>query len=211
MEDLELETGEQQQVSIAPLKPIPPLLSLGEPTLPPAPLSSVHFDPNNPLGFKVMVVATTETFGQGASNGPKRLKAKKRKVTTPFKRLMPAIRLARENARLKLKESTASGYYQRPPAPKGQDGKKRRWRPGMQLLYGIRFYQKSCNLLIRKLPFMRLVREILHNEKLEMLIQAAAMYTLQEVQGPSTAHNSVELFFAWFTISLQLCQRFLLL
>ena len=32
------------------------------------------------------------------------------------------------------------------------------------------------------------------------------------LQGPSTACNSVELlFFAWFTISLQLCQRFLLL
>ena len=45
----------------------------------------------------------------------------------------------------------------------------------------IRFYQKSCNLLIQKLPFMRLVREILHYEKSEMCIQAAAVYALQEV------------------------------
>ena len=110
------------------------MMSLGGPTL--VPLSSAHFDLNDPLGLKAMVVAKTATCGQGASKGPKGLKSKKRKVMTPFKRLMPAIKLAIENARLKLKGSTASGYYWRPPAPKGQDGKKRRWRLGTQSLHG---------------------------------------------------------------------------
>ena len=145
-EDSELETGEQQQVSTAPLKPIPPLLPLGEPTL--VPLSSAHFDPSDPLGLKAMAVATTATFGQRASKGPRGLKSKKWKVMTPFKRLTPAIKLARENACLKLKGSTANGYYRRPPVPKGQDEKKRRWRPGTQSLHEIRTYLKSCNLLI---------------------------------------------------------------
>ena len=37
---------------------------------------------------------------------------------------------------------------------------KKRWRPGTQALREIRRYQKSSNLLMRKLPFQRLVREI---------------------------------------------------
>ena len=83
-ENLEPETGGQQQVSMVPLRLILPLLPLGEPT--PVPLSSAHFDPSDPLGLKAIAVATSATFGQGASKGPKGLKSKKRKATTPFKR-----------------------------------------------------------------------------------------------------------------------------
>ncbi|KAG0633345.1 histone-fold-containing protein [Tuber brumale] len=36
----------------------------------------------------------------------------------------------------------------------------RRWKPGTRALREIRQYQKSTDLLIRKLPFARLVREI---------------------------------------------------
>jgi len=43
-----------------------------------------------------------------------------------------------------------------PPKPK----KKRRYHPGTVALKEIRKYQKSTDLLIRKLPFARLVREI---------------------------------------------------
>ena len=38
--------------------------------------------------------------------------------------------------------------------------KKRRWRPGTKALMEIRKYQKSSRLLIRKLPFSRLVRHL---------------------------------------------------
>jgi histone H3/H4 len=38
--------------------------------------------------------------------------------------------------------------------------KSRRWRPGTVALREIRQYQRSTELLIRKLPFQRLVREI---------------------------------------------------
>lgn len=38
--------------------------------------------------------------------------------------------------------------------------RRRRYRPGEQALREIRRYQKSTDLLIRKLPFQRLVREI---------------------------------------------------
>lgn len=41
-----------------------------------------------------------------------------------------------------------------------KSARKHRYRPGVVALREIRKYQKSTNLLIRKLPFMRLVREI---------------------------------------------------
>jgi len=44
----------------------------------------------------------------------------------------------------------------------------------------IRRYQKSSELLIRKLPFQRLVREIAQKYKTELRFQASAMAVLQE-------------------------------
>ena len=41
-----------------------------------------------------------------------------------------------------------------------QQKQKRRYRPGTVALREIRVFQKSTNLLIKKLPFARLVREI---------------------------------------------------
>jgi len=43
---------------------------------------------------------------------------------------------------------------------KGVGLKKRRYRPGTKALQEIRRYQRSTDLLLRKLPFARLVREI---------------------------------------------------
>ena len=45
-------------------------------------------------------------------------------------------------------------------APKGGVKKRYRYRPETVALKHIRQYQKSMELLIRKLPFQRLVREI---------------------------------------------------
>jgi len=55
-----------------------------------------------------------------------------------------------------------------------------RYRPGIVALREIRRYQKSTELLIRKLPFQRLVREIAQNMKTELRFQAAALSALQE-------------------------------
>ena len=44
--------------------------------------------------------------------------------------------------------------------PKGRVRKPRRFRPGTVALRQIRKYQKSTELLIKKLPFQRLVREV---------------------------------------------------
>ena len=54
------------------------------------------------------------------------------------------------------------------------------FRPGTMALREIRHYQKSMALLIRKLPFQRLVREITQDFKTDLRFQGAAILCLQE-------------------------------
>ena len=58
--------------------------------------------------------------------------------------------------------------------------KKRRYRPGAKAVKEIRAYQKSTELLIAKLPFNRLVREIATEYKTDMRFQLSAIFALQE-------------------------------
>ena len=58
--------------------------------------------------------------------------------------------------------------------------KPRRYRPGTVALREIRRYQKSTELLIRKLPFQRLVREIAQDFKTDIRFQSLAVLALQE-------------------------------
>ncbi|KAL2328826.1 hypothetical protein Fmac_022253 [Flemingia macrophylla] len=55
-----------------------------------------------------------------------------------------------------------------------------RYRPGTIALREIRSYQKSTELLIRKLPFQRLVKEITENFKAGFRFQSGAISALQE-------------------------------
>ncbi|KAG1330745.1 histone H3.3a-like [Cocos nucifera] len=55
-----------------------------------------------------------------------------------------------------------------------------RFRPGTVALREIRKYQKSTDLLLRKLPFQRLVREIAQDFKSEVRFQSHAVLALQE-------------------------------
>ncbi|XP_029837585.3 histone H3 [Ixodes scapularis] len=58
--------------------------------------------------------------------------------------------------------------------------KTHRYRPGTVALREIRRYQKSTELLIRKLPFQRLVREIAQDFKTDLRFQSSAVMALQE-------------------------------
>ncbi|KMT01946.1 hypothetical protein BVRB_9g209670 [Beta vulgaris subsp. vulgaris] len=65
------------------------------------------------------------------------------------------------------------------PATRGVK-KPHRFRPGTAILREIRKYQKSTELLIRKLPFQRLVREIAQDFKTALRFQSSAVAALQE-------------------------------
>lgn len=68
------------------------------------------------------------------------------------------------------------------PPPKNPNNikKPRRFRPGTVALREIRRYQKTTELLIRKAPFQRLVREIAQDFKVDLRFQQSAIAALQE-------------------------------
>ncbi|VDO05995.1 unnamed protein product [Rodentolepis nana] len=58
--------------------------------------------------------------------------------------------------------------------------KLHRCRPGTMALREIRKYQKSTELLIRKVPFQRLVKEIAQNYRTDLRFRSAAIGAMQE-------------------------------
>jgi histone H3 len=86
----------------------------------------------------------------------------------------PRKQLANAAARHKQR-SASSGA-----AVAGAIRKPHRFRPGTVALREIRNYQRSTEMLIRKLPFQRLVREIGQDYKTDLRFQAAALAALQE-------------------------------
>lgn len=79
----------------------------------------------------------------------------------------PRMQLATVAAR---RSATSSGGVKRP----------HRYRPGTVALREIRKYQKSTELLIRKLPFQRLVREVAQTYRTDLRFQSSALLALQE-------------------------------
>ncbi|KAF7300231.1 Histone-fold-containing protein [Mycena kentingensis (nom. inval.)] len=73
--------------------------------------------------------------------------------------------------------------------------KKKRFRPGTVALREIRKYQKSTDLLLRKLPFARLVREIAaemttdyYDSPTNLRWQSSALLALQEASEAYIVH-----------------------
>ncbi len=66
------------------------------------------------------------------------------------------------------------------PVVAGGVKRAHRFRPGTVALREIRRFQKSTELLIRKLPFQRLVREIASEFKNDLRFQSSAVLALQE-------------------------------
>ena len=80
----------------------------------------------------------------------------------------------------KAKKKVQGGVKKQPTSQK-QQPKPRKYRPGMVALREIWRYQKSTELLIRKLPFQQLVREIAQDlGKMNMRFQSGAIMALQE-------------------------------
>ena len=84
--------------------------------------------------------------------------------------------------RTKVTSSRLTGDGKRRRQTCGNVRKPRKYRPGTVALREIRRYQKSTELLIRKIPFQRLVREVTQslypNDNLRF--QSTALLALQE-------------------------------
>ena len=95
---------------------------------------------------------------------------------------------ARKSACNKAPRKMFATKAARKTAPKEGGVRKRRphrYRPGAVALREIRRYQKSTDLLIRKAPFQRLVREIAQDIRSDLRFQESAVLALQEA---SEAH-----------------------
>lgn len=88
---------------------------------------------------------------------------------------------ARKSTGAKAPRKQLRTNHSRASAPSsGGVRKPHRYRPGTVALREIRRYQKSTDLLIRKAPFQRLVREIAQDFKNELRFQSTAVLALQE-------------------------------
>lgn len=82
----------------------------------------------------------------------------------------------------KPKHATSAKRIPFNPREAGPGGIKKphRYRPGTVALRDIRKFQKTTDLLIRKLPFQRLVREIAQTFNNELRFQGTAILAMQE-------------------------------
>ena len=79
-------------------------------------------------------------------------------------------------------KSKKSAKWAKPPRvlKSGRAVSMRRFRPGTVALREIRKFQKSTNLLIPKLPFRRLVRQLTQDVSPDKRFQETALLALQE-------------------------------
>src|SRR3546814_11028235 len=96
---------------------------------------------------------------------------------------------ARKSTGGKAPRKQVASKAARKSAPVSGAGVKKphRFRPGTVALREIRRYQKSTELLIRKLPFQRLVREIAQDYKPDLRFQSAAADRQRVVSGKSVS------------------------
>ena len=110
---------------------------------------------------------------------------KKGTVYPPIDRKLPVLYISRP------KERTLLGHHVLDWTPEqkkkihearmqGRQVKPHRYRAGTVALQDIRHFQKTSALLIRKLPFQRLVREIAQDFKTDLRFQSAVILCLQE-------------------------------
>ena len=128
-----------------------------------------HALPKDSLYFREMA-RTKETAHKKTGKTPRKQLATK----NPTKKLTASQ--ARKNA---AKARQAQQKNLGNPMTGGVK-KPMRWRLGTVALREIRRYQKSTELLIRKLPFNRLVREIAQDFKTDLCFQPQAVGALQE-------------------------------
>ena len=88
------------------------------------------------------------------------------------------------NATSKATSKTPAKAPAKATAKKGAGGgankKPHRFRPGTVALREIRRYQKNTDLLLRKQPFMRLVREVAQAFRTDLRFQSHAILAIQE-------------------------------
>ena len=175
----EQEEEEREIGLVTPANPKVP--STGEPPEPD--LGMIPPGPRKTVGGKPK--PSTSAPSKPSTSAQSRLKPSARSVKEAQEELRRVLAKKREEKRKKAAARLAKKNGQK--APKGGVKKHYRYQPGTVALKQIRQYQKSTELLIRKLPFQRLVREIADDSEVitsplcgKVRFQSAAVMALQE-------------------------------
>ena len=140
----------------------------------PAEQESSDSEDSESSGFLTHTSSMMQPSTSGSKTGAKASSPKKAKNSPVKKAPAPTARKSLATARKGQEKRKSSGS---PP----KNPKKRRFRPGTVALREIRAYQKSTNLLIPRLPFSRLVREIAMNASVrDIRFKSTALMALQE-------------------------------
>lgn len=117
-----------------------------------------------------------------SSSGHKRKRSQHgREIVGAGSRMARTKQTARKSTGGKAPRKQLATKAARKSAPAtGGIKKPHRYRPGTVALREIRRYQKSTEMLIRKLPFQRLVREIAQDFRTDLRFQSSAVQALQE-------------------------------
>ena len=168
----EEEPEEQEEIGlITPSNPKGP--STGEPPEP---------------GLGMLPLGPRKTVGgqpKPSTSAQQRLKPKKpsaqsvREAQAELKRILAE---KREEKHKKAAARMAKKGSQK--APKGGVKKRYRYRPGTVALKQIRQYQKTTELLIRKLPFQRLVHEIARDSVAKLDSRAQQLWLFKKLRKP---------------------------
>jgi len=108
-----------------------------------------------PVDFQTISFFATKNYNSRISFFQNKMARTKQTARKSTGAKAPRKQLATKAAR---KSAPATGGVKKP----------HRFRPGTVALREIRKFQKSTDLLIRKLPFQRLVRDIAHEYKTEL-------------------------------------------
>ena len=129
-----------------------------------------------------------KTGDEGAPPKPMVARKEPRKKSTvypPIDRKLPVLYISRPKERTLLGHRVLDWTQEQKrkiheARMQGRQVKPHRYRAGTVALQDIRHFQKTSALLIRKLPFQRLVREIAQDFKTDLRFQSAAILCLQE-------------------------------
>ena len=112
-----------------------------------------------------------------------RVKQAARKISgTKAPRYFQLTQMTRQQAQQQLEAAALPRCRSlvRQLGPRGGVKKPHRYRPGTIALREIRRFQKTTELLLRKAPFQRVVRQIAQKYKMDVRFQSTAVLALQE-------------------------------
>ena len=107
-------------------------------------------------------------------------KVEKERVREPGNKILAAMKKLREVNQKRAQRVKSRKEKQLKIVKKERIEKQRKIQRGMQTLKEIQKYQKGADLLIRRLPFQRLVREIMQKRREGLRFQSAVVLALQE-------------------------------